>query len=247
MIDLGTAKAGERTSPEGKAIRNLILLATPKSEYAYLRPHLELVPLPHHSSLHEPRQAPDHVYFPNSGLVSLVVVTRDGRSVETGVIGREGIAGLSSAFGFSRTSQRAVVQVSGDAARIGVQWLLQALPLTPGLQMLLARFAVAQGVQAAQTAACNRLHDVQQRLARWLLMSQDRLNSGFLPITHDFLATMLGTDRPSVSLAARDLQKKQVIDYSRGDLRVIDRKGLEGLSCECYSVLQQLNGEVGLT
>jgi CRP-like cAMP-binding protein len=108
---------------------------------------------------------------------------------------------------------------------------------------MLSRYAVVQGMQVAQTAACNRLHDVEQRLARWLLMVQDRVNSESLPITHDFLATMLGTDRPSVSVAAGVLQKKKLIEYTRGAVKIVNRKKLEDSACECYEVIRQYDAD----
>jgi CRP-like cAMP-binding protein len=111
---------------------------------------------------------------------------------------------------------------------------------------MLSRYAVVQGMQVAQTAACNRLHGVKQRLARWLLMTQDRVDSGSLPITHDFIATMLGTDRPSVSVAAGALQKKKMIEYTRGAVKIVNRRKLEAAACECYGITQQYNGELGL-
>ena len=120
------------------------------------------------------------------------------------------------------------------------------LESAPQLQLMLSRYAVVQGMQVAQTAACNRLHDIKQRLARWLLMTQDRVDSESLPITHDFLATMLGTDRPTVSLAAGVLQKKKLIEYARGAVTIVNRKKLEDSACECYGITQQYNGELGL-
>jgi CRP-like cAMP-binding protein len=139
-----------------------------------------------------------------------------------------------------------VVQITGDGFRVAVAALQNTLESTPHLQLMLGRYAVVQGMQVAQTAACNRLHDVKERLARWLLMTQDRVDSESLPITHDFLATMLGTDRPSVSLAAGALQKKQLIEYGRGAVKIVNRKKLEDSACECYAVTQQYNGELGL-
>jgi CRP-like cAMP-binding protein len=139
-----------------------------------------------------------------------------------------------------------VVQITGDGFRIDVAALQNTLQSTPHLQLLLSRYAVVQGMQVAQTAACNRLHDIKRRLARWLLMTQDRVDSELLPITHDFLATMLGTDRPSVSLAAGFLQKKKLIEYTRGAVKIVNRKKLEDSACECYGIVQQYNGELGL-
>ena len=141
---------------------------------------------------------------------------------------------------------RAVVQITGDGFRVEVAALQYTLESTPHLQLLLSRYAVVQGMQVAQTAACNRLHDIKQRLARWLLMTQDRVDLESLPITHDFLATMLGTDRPSVSLAAGILQKKKAIEYTRGAVKIVNRKKLEDSACECYGITQQYNGQLGL-
>jgi CRP-like cAMP-binding protein len=132
------------------------------------------------------------------------------------------------------------VQISGDGFRIGARDLQKVLSSTPELRALLSRYAVLQGLQVSQTAACNRLHEVGPRLARWLLMVQDRVESGILAITHDFLATMLGTDRPSVTLAAGILQKKGAIEYTRGAVKIRNRAKLEAAACECYEVMQKL-------
>jgi len=126
-----------------------------------------------------------------------------------------------------------VVQITGDGFRVEVAALQDTLGFTPHLQSLLSRYAVVQGMQVAQTAACNRLHDIQQRLSRWLLMTQDRVDSESLPITHDFLATMLGTDRSSVSLAAAVLQKRKLIEYTRGAVKIVNRNKLQDSACEC--------------
>jgi CRP-like cAMP-binding protein len=120
------------------------------------------------------------------------------------------------------------------------------LQSAPGLERILTRYAVVQGMQFAQTAACNRLHNIEQRLARWLLITQDRVDSPKLAITHDFLATMLGTDRPTVSLAAGVLQDKRIIEYTRGSVKILSQKKLKGCTCECYAVIQQYNREIGL-
>jgi CRP-like cAMP-binding protein len=139
-----------------------------------------------------------------------------------------------------------VVQITGDGFRVAVGALQHALEFAPHLQLILSRYAAIRGMQVAQTAACNRLHDIEQRLARWLLMTQDRVDSGLLPITHDFLATMLGTDRPTVSLAAGVLQRKKLIEYTRGAVKIVNRKKLEDSACECYEVIQRYNGKLGL-
>jgi CRP-like cAMP-binding protein len=237
---------GERTNGDGRSVSNHILLAISDAEYGVLRPHLKLVDLPHHASLHEPNEKLVFAYFPNQGLVSLVVATKEGRTVEVGVVGNEGMVGTPAAVGLNRSPHRAIVQIAGKGFRIGVEVMAKILPSAPQLQMLTNRYAVVQGMQAAQTAACNRLHGVEQRLSRWLLIMQDRLDSGLLPITHDFLATMLGTDRPSVSLAAGLLQRKKLIACTRGAVQILNRKSLEQAACECYGVIQQFNGTLGL-
>ena len=137
------------------------------------------------------------------------------------------------------------MQIAGDGFRVAAHALQTILTESPILLQSLTRYAVLLGMQVAQTAACNRLHEVQQRLARWLLLAQDRLSSPTVPITHDFLATMLGTDRPSVSLAAAELQRWKAIGYKRGIVKVLNRKRLERASCECYEVIHQFDSEFG--
>ena len=239
-------RAGERTNVDGKHVSNKVLLATPDNEYQLMRPDLTYVDLPDHLSLHEPTQSIDFVYFPNRGMVSQVVVTKDGRTVEVGVVGSEGYVGAGLAVGLSRSSVREIVQIAGDGFRMMGSALERILRSAPQLQMILSRHSGLQGMQVAQTAACNRLHDIQQRLARWLLMTQDRVNLGVLPITHDFIATMMGTDRSTVSLAAAVLQKKGIIEYVRGAVKVVNRRKLQNSACECYAVIQQFEDDLGL-
>jgi len=241
-----TAQAGQRTSAEGKQVSNKILLAAPDNEYESMRADLTYVDLPHHLSLHEPTQKIEFVYFPNRGMVSQVVVIKDGRTVEVGVVGNEGYVGAGLAAGLSRSSVREVMQIAGDGVRVMGNALDRILLAAPQLQAMLNRHAGLQGMQVAQTAACNRLHDIQQRLSRWLLMTQDRVHSGVLPITHDFIATMMGTDRSTVSLAAAVLQKKGIIDYVRGAVKIVNRRKLQTSACECYSVIQQFEDDLGL-
>jgi CRP-like cAMP-binding protein len=243
---LRVVREGERTNPAGKPVRNKILLSIPDDEYDLIRPHLEFLVMPHHLSLHEPSQKLKFAYFTSTGLISMVVVVEDGRTVEAGVVGKEGMAGGPSVAGLSRSFLRAIVQIKGEGFRMGVGALQSALPSAPQFHLSLNRFAAIQGFQVAQTAACNRLHTIEQRLARWLLMAQDRVDSDWLGITHDFLATMLGTDRPTVSLAASVLQKKGAIQYVRAAVKVVNRRRLEASSCECYGAIQQFNGELGL-
>ena len=239
-------QAGQRTSVDGKPVSNKVLLATPNNEYQLMRPDLTYIDLPAHLSLHEPTQKIEFVYFPNRGMVSQVVVTKDGRTVEVGVVGKEGYVGAGLAVVLNRSSVREIIQIAGDGFRMSGDALERILQSAPQLQGILNRYAGLQGMQIAQTAACNRLHDIEQRLSRWLLMTQDRVDSGVLPITHDFIATMMGTDRSTVSLSAAVLQKKGIIEYVRGAVKIVNRRKLEESACECYDVIQQFEDDLGL-
>src|SRR5580704_2046198 len=202
-------QADQRTNAQGKHVGNKVLLATPDNEYQLMRADLTYIDLPDHLSLHEPTQNIEFVYFPNGGMISQVVVTKDGRTVEVGVVGNEGYVGAGLAVGLSRSPVREIIQIAGDGFRMKGNALERILRSAPQLQLILNRHTGPQGMQVAQTAACNRLHDIGQRLARWLLMTQDRVDSAELAITHDFIATMMGTDRSTVSLAAGVLQGKK--------------------------------------
>ena len=240
------SQPSERTNTAGKQVSNKILLSISDSDYSSIRPHLEYVSLPNHLVLHEAGGKLEFAYFPNRGLISLVVVMKDGKTAEAGIVGNEGFVGTLAAVGLSRSPLQAVVQITGDGFRVEIGALQNTLESVAHLQMMLSRYTAIRGMQVAQTAACNRLHDIEQRLARWLLMTQDRVDSGSLAITHDFLATMLGTDRPTVSLAAGVLQRKELIEYTRGAVEIVNRKKLEDSACECYGVIRQFDGELGL-
>lgn len=246
MKNLRGAQPDQRTNGEGKHVANKVLLAMPDNEYELMRPDLTYIDLQHHLSLHEPTQKVEFVYFPNRGMVSQVVVTKDGRTVEVGVVGSEGYVGAGLAIGLSRSSVREIVQIAGDGFKMMGNALERILRSAPQLQIILNRHSGLQGMQVAQTAACNRLHDIQQRLARWLLMTQDRVSLSVLPITHDFIATMMGTDRSTVSLAASVLQKNGIIEYLRGAVKIVNRRKLEKSACECYGVIQQFEDDLGL-
>jgi CRP-like cAMP-binding protein len=234
----------ERTDTTNKRVENRVLLSIPDNEFWALRPHLELLEFDSHQILHEAHEVLHYAYFPNDGLLSLVVVFAEGKTVEAGIVGKEGVVGLPALAGLSRSPLREVVQITGGGLRIAVSTLRELMATAPQLRYQLERFSVLLGLQVAQTAGCNRLHDVEQRLARWLLMAQDRVSTATLPITHDFLATMLGTDRPSVSLAAGVLQKARVIEYNRGSVRIVNRAELERISCECYGVIKRYTSEM---
>jgi CRP-like cAMP-binding protein len=239
-------RAGERTDPSGSPIRNLILLSIPDDEFHLIRPTLEPVELPQHLILHEPGSRIDYGYFVNDGMTSLVVVTHDGRSVEVGIVGREGMVGMPLVVGMQRGLWRGIMQIAGSGFRVRAEAIAAILPAAPHLRLELNRYALFHGLQVAQIAACNRLHEIHQRLARWLLMCQDRVDAQMLNLTQEFLAQMLGTGRPSVSLASHLLEQAGVIEHFRGAVKIINRKRLEGAACECYGVIQNFNGGLGL-
>jgi CRP-like cAMP-binding protein len=237
---------GSRSDSAGKAVQNVILLSVPDKEYNLLRPHLEPIELPQYKILEEPGEKIEFTYFVNEGMTSLVALSRDGRSVEVGIVGKEGMVGMSLVAGLRRGTFRAIMQMAGRGMRIRSEVFQDVLLSSPTLRSELGRFALMHSMQVAQLAACNRLHEVEQRLSRWLLMCQDRVDSSLLPLTHEFLAQMLGTGRPSVTLAAGALESAGLIENSRGTVKILDRKSLEATACECYGVIQLFNGGLGL-
>lgn len=235
-----------RTDLTGNIVKNLVLLSIPDREYNLLRRHLELVDLPHHRVLHETGEKIQFAYFLNDGLASFVISTTDGRSVEVAIVGREGVIGTPLAVGLHRGPYRAIMQIPGSGWRIKAAAVDDVLKGAPELRLILNRYVLIQGLQIAQIAACNRLHEIEQRLARWLLMCQDRVNSDSLAVTHELLAQMLGTGRPSVSLAAGMLQRAGMIENLRGTVKILNRKNLEDAACECYRAMQQFKGGLGI-
>lgn len=238
MVDPAVRAAKSRYSG-AKPPGNGILAVIPGSEYELIRPHLETVSVRRDFLLYDGGRIA-FTYFLTSGLASLVVQTSDGRSVEVAVVGREGVVGAPS-FGIHRRPYRAMMQIPGNALRLPADLLEEKLQQMPVLGGVLNRYVLVRGLQIAQIAACNRLHEIDQRLARWLLMCHDRVDSDLLPVTHELLAQMLGTARPSVSLAAGVLQKTGVIEISRGAMRILKRHELESAACECYQAIRLLH------
>lgn len=236
--------AGERTGPEGRPVSNSLLLSLSDSAFHAVRPHLRLTDLNHHAILHESNRKTGRIYFPNEGLISLVIVASGNRTAEAGVVGNEGVVGLEGVFGLRRSPLREIVQIEGSAYSASATSIRHLLREFPELLLRFSRFAVLNRMQVSQTAACNRLHEIEERLARWLLMSQDRVQDGIIRMTHDFLATMLGTDRGSVTQAAGALQRRGLIEYARGYVKILNRKALEGISCECYELIREYNAEL---
>jgi len=245
MVEASYRRAyGTRGGTHHEPVANRILAALPEEEYQYLLPHLELVALGFKQVLYEPSVPMRFGYFPNSGMICLIAVMQDGASVEVGVIGHEGFLGTPILLGVKANPNRALVQLAGNAFRIKAEALATILPRTPRLELRLRRFVQAQAFHLAQSAACNRLHQVAERLARWLLMARDRASSDELPLTHEFLAEMLGSRRSTVSLAAGTLQKAGLIQYSRGRVKILDRTGLQNSACECYETSKQYERSV---
>ena len=235
-----------RTDRNGKAVKNRILLAIPDDEFTAVRPLLDEVEMPRHKIFYDQGEKIEHAYFPNEGMVSLVVLVNDGRSVEVGITGAEGVVGAPLAFGFESAPMRAIMQIAGRGLRVPSLTLEEAFHRAPCLKVLVERFVMMQQLQVAQLAACNRLHDMDQRLARWLLMCQDRIDSESLPLTHEFLAQMLGSGRPTVTIAAGVLERAGLIQNTRGSVKILNRKRLEDAACECYRAIQNYNGSFSL-
>jgi CRP-like cAMP-binding protein len=230
-----------RTDSHGRSVHNDLLTRIPENEYRIVRPLLEYVPLQTQQVLQEAGENIEHLVLLSSGLVSLLVVTSDARSVEVGMVGKDGCVGGALVAGVRIASQRALVQIPGEAFRIKADAFIQILDQCPELLAMLHRYILLQCMQVGQLAACNRLHEVDERLARWLLMSHDRADGNVFPITHDQLARMLGSGRPSVTVAAGGLQRAGVIQYKRGQVKVINREGLEHAACECYDAMRRIH------
>ncbi len=224
---------------DGNHIHNEILLSLPAKESEMLFPKLEFVRLSTHYVLHEPGHTLKSAWFCNSGLISILSVFPDGKSVEVGLVGKEGFIGLPLVAGFRTAPTRAIAQIEASAFRVDAERLSGLLLECPKLERRLQQFSQEMAMQGTQIAACNRLHEVEERLARWLLMSADRVGSNSVPLTQEFLAQMLGTRRSSVSVAAGMLEKAGLITHRRGDLKIIDREKLEEAACECYQLMVQ--------
>ena len=219
--------------------QNHLLRALPKDESDRLLPRLELVPMALGQVLYESGSKLRHVYFPTTAIVSLLYVMEDGASAEIAVVGNEGLVGVALFMGGETTPSRAVVQSAGHAYRLKGQLLKDEFTRAAALQHLLLRYTQALLTQMAQTAVCNRHHSVDQQLCRWLLLSLDRLPSNKLTMTQELIANMLGVRREGVTDAAGKLQTAGLIKYSRGEITVLDRIGLETKACECYQVVKK--------
>ena len=223
---------------------NSLLEGLPADEIEALRPNLERVRSRMRQVLFEQSEPIHHAYFPQGGVFSLLAEMHDGETVETLTVGSEGMIGLPAVLGASHSPTRAICQVSGWALRVPVHVLIDAAPRDGVLFDRLVRYAQARLTALSRSVACNRLHSSQQRYARWVLTTQDRVGTDEFPITQDFLAQMLGVTRPTISLVGQELQSLQLIHYAQGRLTVDDRKRLENVSCECYRTTREAFAEL---
>jgi CRP-like cAMP-binding protein len=242
QLDAHSPVSDTRQPAEAPPCENLILAAVPSKERQLLFDKLESVKFANGQVLQQPNRTIEFGYFLNQGLGSVLAVMHDNTSVEVGLIGNEGFVGGAIVAGFRSTPHRIIIQAPGSGFRISAGDLRSLLVRCPTLHGLLERYAQLLAIQSGQTAACNAVHRTKQRLARWLLMSHDSLRTKELALTHEFLSYMLATTRPSMTLAAQTLKRAGLIEYTRGLVTILDRKGLEEAACECYEVVRQQFG-----
>jgi len=217
---------------------NRLLATLPKNEYKRLQPGLKRISLGFGEVLYEPGDTIKHVYFPNDSIVSLLSALSERSTLEVGMVGNEGMAGLPIFMGVNVSPTRAIVQGSGSAMRMASAAMRREASRTGTLHRLLHRYAHSLLTQVSQSASCNRFHSVDARLARWLLMTSDRLGLEEFRVTQDFMSNMLGVRREGVNKAAGALQTDKLIRYRRGTITILDRRGLEANSCECYAIIK---------
>jgi CRP-like cAMP-binding protein len=223
----------------GRHRGNRLLAALSPDDFSRLAPHLSLVDLSFGSVLYESGGHIENIYFPHDGVISLVAVLEEGGVVEMAVFGCEGVVGFASSLVTRESFGRYVVQMAGSASRIGIKQLQEAVDASPSLRDLLFRYVQALLSQTFQTVACNAAHSVEARCCQWILKTHDRVSRRELSLTHEFLAEMLGVQRPTVSVTLRALQDAGLISQRRGAIAVTDRPGLERNTCECYGVIRR--------
>lgn len=221
------------------AFGNGLLSALPRAEYERLSPHLELVRLTPGKILYNAGDVVRHAYFPRGGMICLLSTTEDGRTIEVGMIGSEGMAGIPIVLRSGAAPYQVMVQLAGNALRVSGNALREEFNRGGKLQDLLLRYTHSLLIQVAQSAACNSFHTMKARLCRWLLVSRDRTHTDTLQLTQEFLSQMIGAPRTRVTMVAHDLQRAGLIRYSRGKITILDKRGLEAKSCECYRVVRE--------
>jgi CRP-like cAMP-binding protein len=219
--------------------RNRLLELLNAHDFDRLRPHLEEVPFDYRLPLYQANKPIHFVYFPITGVASVVTTMSDGREAEVGTIGNEGMVGLPVVLGDNLASTSVYVQVPGAGMRLAASAFRTALEQSSTMRLVMQNYAQVMFNQVAQSAACAHFHHIEQRCCRWLLMTHDRVQSETFLLTQEFLGMMLGVRRTSVTLAANSLKKKKLIEYSRGHVTILDRAGLERHSCECYGVTKR--------
>ncbi len=223
---------------------NRLLAALNADDFTRLERHMRVVPLGHQQVLADAGEELDEAYFPHSGAISLLAAMREGGFAEIVTIGLEGVVGLDALLGGEVTPSRALVQIAGVATRVPLRPLRATMEQSGTFRALIHRYVRARFMQIGQSVACNGLHSVEERFARWLLMAHDRARRDTFDLTQEILAEMLGVHRPSVTVAARMMQSAGLIRYSRGVITVTNRKGLEATSCECYGVVRRAYSEI---
>ena len=218
---------------------NRLLRRLAAADFSRLEPQLKKTKLEQGTILHPAGDAIGHVYFPISGMVSMLTILRTGQAIEIGVVGREGVVGGSISAEGSRSFAQAIVQMPGEAWRVGTAPFLKVFEASKNFRKQINAYQSILALQTQQSAACHALHTVEARLARWLLHAHDTVDNGTIDLTQEFLAHMLGVQRSSVSLTANALQKAGLIQYSRGKIKILDRKGVEQAACECYAVVKR--------
>ncbi len=217
---------------------NRLLAALTGEDFQLLKPHLTFVDLVQNEIVFEGGRPAEYVWFPHVGVISIVATDADGGAVEVATVGREGMTGISLVLGSDSMSSDAMVQVSGVGSRMEASAFRDAIEASPTMRQVMLRYVLAVFGQVSQNAACNQLHAINNRCARWLLTTHDRISGDTYALTQEYLAMMLGVTRPSVSAAAGALQKAGLIRYSRGVITILDRSGLEAASCECYHIIE---------
>lgn len=224
---------------EWRSPQNRLLATLPVKDYERLLPHLQNISLSYHEVLHETGEEVEYVYFPNDAIIVLLSSVNRNATIEVGLVGKEGMVGVSILFGGKVMPHQVVVLSPGSVTRMKAVVLKREFKRSSSLQDVLLPYAQAVLTQNAQSASCHRYHSPQERLCRLLLMIQDRAWSDEFRVTHDFLAQMLGTRRATVTEAAHDLQQKGLIDYRRGRVRILNRPALERAACNCYAIIQE--------
>lgn len=224
--------------PSPSRIRNKILAALNQADYSNVFSQLELVSLAQGQVIYEAESPINHVYFPETAIFSMLSTMEDGRTVEVGPVGNEGLVGLRIFLGAEISRDQVIVHVAGDAMRLRASTLKTAISAKGAMSDRLVRYTQMLLVMTARSCGCNKLHSTEQQLARWLLMMSDYAGEE-LAVTHELIALTLGVRRAGVTEAANEFRNRRVIDYRRGHIQIIDRTGLEGLACECYAAVKK--------